>query len=155
MVHIGGTLHLRSEIDAVNVDVTSTGFDGVLSNGDNTVQKALQKIDDTHEVLTYNPTVKREIHSGSGVTLTGGWAVRMGDIVFFRVLVNRAGPTRSLYVYIDPPVSNSYMDVRMTAGNDWQLTAKRIDATNIEIRDWSSDNNPSNYVVRGWCYAPQ
>ena len=91
LVHIGGTFHLQAEIDAVNVDVASSGFNGVLSNGDNTVQKALQKVDDyvpNATRLTWAPTVNATtiFPLAAGATVAGLTAYQIGNIVFLEGL---------------------------------------------------------------------
>ena len=67
------------------MDVASSGFNGVLSNGDNTVQKALQKVDDYVPPditvgISWSPTVGT---TSTGLTINHfrGQARRIGEFV--------------------------------------------------------------------------
>ena len=73
LVQIGGSIYVLAEVSADKVDIVSSGFNGVLRSGDNTAQKAFQRIDDyvtpAAHIISWTPV--KSSSTGSVGTITG------------------------------------------------------------------------------------
>ena len=85
LVQIGGSIYVLAEVSADKVDINSAGFNGVLRPGDNTAQKAFQKLDDyvlpdITVGISWSPTVGT---TSTGLTINHfrGQARKIGDFV--------------------------------------------------------------------------
>ena len=112
-------MYKRQEIDAVNVDVTSSGFDGVLGSGDNTVQKALQKVDDYVPTETVDWTRSfTSITSELNVTNVTGVATKIGNVMMLRgsFRVSMGENLNSAQLYVSAPATAAHQTYGVVAG---------------------------------------
>ena len=119
LVHIGGRIYLLSEVSGDKVDITSAGFDGVLSNTDNTAQKAFQKLDDFVVPLAWSPTTN-DLSSNTNITVADTRAVRIGNYVWYSGKVDfsrtSAGTTASALLSM-PVNQTTIIEARGTTSN--------------------------------------
>ena len=116
LTHIGGRIYLLSEVSSDKVDVESVGFDGNLGPGDNTAQKAFQKLDDlvisttaTAQEIAWTANIRAK-PTGSTVTVSSENAYRIGAIVFYDAgLVLRPGTAAAgdWQIDIDAPTNTT------------------------------------------------
>ena len=154
LVQIGGSIYVLAEVSADKVDINSAGFNGVLRPGDNTVQKALQKVDDldipSEQTIPWTITFS----NNTGVvdpTAANTNARRIGNTVWYSSEIIFGGSVAGIREsYINLPVNRTITTLQMGSVTEITRATVFTNTTNLLRIRTNTGSATRKFTISGW-----